>query len=1071
MKLIENYSILILSTFFILSCNESKVEDVNYKAGHATFTNSSVELVSMETYASNQIWPDIKDRAIVNLKTCLQDTTYVQAIYGEEFIVSSNNSKKKETSNGSGCISWSEEFSFNYLNDETYYTINGEIIGSGNQKGSTSFSIAINPWSNSVKDLKQSKTREVRSISDANQNFNHSSNLAIDKIGVNILERKYDQNGASLKVELTLHPELLRKNINNGTLREKLSNGKFQLESFLIDKNSDDDTRVVLAHSSDEINVQPDGKIRKIVYYDMYEGVRSNSVLELGVKLVAIDSNVNIGSDVGTVNLKHLEGNTTYDVSTLNMSFDYILKSQKERNINIKDQEFGFIIDKIMIVPKSEGLSNQDNKSMEREVAAQFSISMVDSLMKTGIINHPFLVEVKDIESNITLFSDEVSTSYGSKTLDFRVNIPFQSYSKIRWKNYRVRITSERSPYSDLLKERIVHINPWLKSSDFGIDSKNGTPPKVNDDLTPEIYLKQFSYTFAGNAEDSFKLNKSLDLVFERTFDLEFEPTIKVNHDFEGKDLGDKKLMNGNYRVRFLVLAPKTPMDVDYTKKVDLDDFQILTGDEQIVEARNGHISHKFNLPLSFTDQMYFSLKNIALVEISSIDKDVEIRPGYFLGTIVGANKDGVVKRQTPSGHYLSTGSINIAKRLVRELGSIKNKLQKDSSIGDNFKLFTQTFKTLKQKAPAFNGEKLDVSVVEVDSKVFSDESIFKKTYNLKSSKDDIKSLVTNFKNISTELSNELCDIFYNKNDSYTQNFYSTAQFSSGPQKLMTKGFEYKNCIKDINNYLTFSKFYHVDEIMEHPTNVNVETLNLDKSVAYFVSRGQTFSDMKGVRESDYLQYGWTAHIGLEGGKFGFFGGANVGAAGGHRTDIFTSKHMAEMVSNQKRLINQDGTKFEYDKFNMRFVAKAKACVLISGKLHDIELPKRNIRSFDFSDSVFKQASSAKQIYLCKENLEEKSFLEKWYFARIVKKSSIADESLLKNTTVNIIRGEKNFDIYRQTQIDSDKQLVFIEYNDEKDISNTYKNYLEKKGKNLTYKEKQGVGFPSLIEVDSNTRD
>ena len=108
--------LFLLSSFIITSACNNEVEDVNHKADHSTFAYDKVSVDSFETIATDSNWPDIKDKAIVNLSTCMVDTAYLDKIVGEKFSVTSQMTRSSDMTNASGCLHWTEEFEFNSLN-------------------------------------------------------------------------------------------------------------------------------------------------------------------------------------------------------------------------------------------------------------------------------------------------------------------------------------------------------------------------------------------------------------------------------------------------------------------------------------------------------------------------------------------------------------------------------------------------------------------------------------------------------------------------------------------------------------------------------------------------------------------------------------------------------------------------------------------------------------------------------------------------------------------------------------------------------------------------------------------
>lgn len=1055
---------LLLLASTLIGCN-SEVQDVNSKTTNSTFDVETIEVVSFETIASDTSWPDLKDNAVVRLRTCLVDKVYRQSIVGEQFQVSSDLTSVKKTSSTRGCIEWTEEFNFNYLSDETFYNVNGSVSGTGNYKGTGLFSLAINPWNKKI--IQNTKNvQRLTSISQRSNKLNAKDYIQASELQVAVLEKNHYQDSSQIKVEATLKPFFQRKGIDGGALQDKISGGEFNLEYFLISNDLTTDDKKILASQIITGEVRENGTIKSEINFVIDQGVSSQSKLEIGVRLTAVNALVDLGSFEATAEISRLSGAFTSSLIETNNSFSQIRMVQKQKKSTYDEvSNLGFVMGTMAVTKGSEGTVNYSS-SNERSRWATIDIPVVDALTTVGIFRHTFRVEVIDSQNNKILFDDNVSTVAGTNKLSVRIEVPFKQFGKVKWNDYLVRVSSSRAPYNNIYKERIVHINPKSNLGDFGIDSALGVPPTITGDNTPQIHIGEFSYSSIGNADNSFKVNKKLDLQFTHSIKLEMQPTISVSHDYNGSESGPASLISGDYKVRFLLLAPKNPMDVDFVKEVDLNEFHVLTGDEVIATAKNGTLDPIVHLPLRFSDLAYYNLKNIALVEVTPLDEDVELNQGYFVGPMIGKLKQAVVKSMGTSRHHLSTGNLNIAKTLVKELKGIENKILPDSKIRDYESIFRKTFVTLTQTVNSFNAKDFSVQKKNVKNEVFLNEKDIASKNNFESSQSELRAFILNpqLNNISTELTKDLCHYFYNKNEEISQ-YNSTRKMGGGSfdsSYIKSSGDQYKKCLKNIVSHLKTKQLTHVKKITQQPYGVSVTTSDLSRSVAYFVSRGQTFSETQGVRETNFFQQGWNVHLGVEGPHGAIGGGYSV--SGGTRTDVYSDQQKAEIVSNQKRLINQVGTKLDFDKFYIEFQAKVKSCIIIAGKYHEYEVPKKAIRAFDFSDNKVVVVTSDKQLYVCVEKQQVKEIAESWYFIKMVKNSSISDDSLAKNTVMDLKRGEGNFEVYRQTQIGSDKQNVFIEYKDKKDVTNKYKEYLDNKGKSIDYRDDLGKGFPGLIE-------
>jgi hypothetical protein len=1088
---------LALSLIALVGCN-SDVEDVNSKSTNTTFEFGSVEIVSSETYASDSNWPDLKDKMTVGLRACLIDTIYQEKIVGEDFDVSSDLSSNSETTNINGCVKWTEELDFNFLHDETYYKIDGTITGESNYKGQKPFSIAINPWSEKVVDLDNSSVSRVKSIHNMTEALGDEKYLEAEDVKITILNKNFLSNETQLNMAVALTPVVLRNGLKTGIVKSKLSAGEFNVKYFLIEKNMANDTRKVLSEAQATARVRRDGVLKANVDFTLKQGVGANSKIELGISLSA-NRAISLGVDQGIVPISKLSGTFGGELIETHMTFSQIKSFQKERSLFQDEDEFGFVMDTIEIQNGSEGGANLSNKNSERNVDAIFNIRMVDSLIREDIKNQYFKVEVIDLETNEIVDTHSKKTLTGSGHLQFRSNIPFKSYEKRQWKDYMVRVSGLEAPFSEVKKERVVHINPWLKSTDFGIDSKLGVPPTTTAENTPEIFIQKFDYWFAGNAEDSFRLNKNLDLLYKKTVVLEMEPKLRVAHDYDGISKGYERIINGKYKVRFLILAPKDATKADYTKIVNINDYYTLTAAEAIVEAENGVINtgNLLQLPITFADQAFYALKNVALVEISPVDSSTELQAGYFVGTMVGTKKDGTVGSMQGTGKRLSTGNLNIAKSLISRIDEVNHKLAKDNMLKNSYNQLAKEYSRIEHdssfQVPVFDKQTFKVKPMQVSMKTSKTSLDFKRTHNLKASVNDIRDLIEspeeflvtasayandgysdkrafkrnyngNTQRIDTNL-NMLCHILYNKFAKYTQS-YLPRRDGSRYQTVTATGLMFKKCMKNPAAYIELQSMYHVNKITKQPYDIKVETFDLTRSVAYFVSQGKMFNKMKGTRNSKFFGLGGRAGLGtelfLKQGAVALLGGLMPALDAGVRWESFTMDSVSDLVSDQKRLINQDGLKMDYDRFDVSFGANTNKCLLIGGKFVNGPIPNKDTTLSPETKRPVLHTSN-KRYYVCLKKQKEVNLVESWYFMKVNKVSEMADENMMDNTHVQVIRGESNFERIRKNQVETQKDVVFVKV-DNKDVLKKYKKHYENKGEGKAYSDQIKLGFPGLIQ-------
>lgn len=1066
-----------------MACGESDVKDVNRSNNNAAFDFDQVQVVAFDTRASDPSWPDLRDRALVSLRTCIQDSMYQQAIMGENFEVIAQSGTMNSRSNTNGCISWSEEFDFNYLADETFIELSGIIEGKDNFKGRRTYSVALNPWMRQASDLNFSRYQRVVSLENASMTSDMEKHIETRNYNIVVRERNFSSQDTTITLEITTNPELLRSGIDGNIVREPLTGGNFDMQFLLVSMN-DSNVPVVLADTKRRVSVRRDGQLRTEVVLRLNAGINPQDNINLGIKIASADENINLGFDEGLIELSRLDGAMSGELND-ELGFPISLLMTLKNNEDAVDTDpdnFGFIMEAMTISRKSETGNNISSTSSNATVEAEFSVPMVSPVVHQPIRGHSFQVELVDQETSQTVFNQRLSTLTGSGNLVFRTSFDYRRYNEQRWRPYMLRVTSYDPPYVDVTKERLVYINPWLSTGDFGIDSKvQREPPQATGDNQTEIFISGFNYRIQGDVGSSFRINKSLDLKFDKQINLRFRPQLKQGHDFAGgMNINFPPIVNGSYKVRFLLLAPNNSADFDGTQDVDLSQFHTLTAGESTAIAQNGMVDVDIEFPLLFTDYPIFSGKNVVLIEMRSTEADSELRPGYFVGHFTGYLPAGRVERSEDNFMRLSSGNRDIAQTLISRITNVRRKLEDIDTTTNFLNLFVGELRKITPMVPAFDHRNFRLGQVRSQVRYWSNQNSFKSSTNARSSTASLDRMILNAEiAANSTIASDICKVMFDPNERtvetthYAMPMGGPGGYGGGnrPLETVTIGMHYKACKASPGTYLSLDKLEHIVRILGDVRNERTDNTNsISRSQAYFISRGQNFFSQTGIRESEYFQHGWHVGAGVEASKFGLFLAGDYGVQGGYRRDLYTMSADSEQLGNLQRIINQDGLRLPYTRYDMSFRARTKTCLFITGKPVRIELPvrMRTVHALSFltdDDPETGVIQSPKRLYICSNTIRNRTKRESYYFVRSeIKQNSNGDGALTRNSMVNVIRGTRNFDAFRQLQIESDRALVIHE-NDSSSVVESYQNYVRNRSTNsLRYKDRMGVGFPGLIE-------
>lgn len=1063
-------TLLLLVTLMLSACS-SKVEDTSNLEDAALFEFDRIQVNSNESIATNADWPDLKNEFVVDLRACFMDKVYVQSIVGEEFSVQSDLVNVQRTTDASGCLNWTERFKFKYLSDEAFYKIEGKITGLSNFKGVQSYKVAVNPWTGKVVDLNLGNASNIKMLGELKTASSQMNPLEVENFSVELVEKQFYSDETLLTLDISTVPQIVRRALNGEIVKEKLSGGKFKSVFHLLAKNLATDERRVLASADVTHEVRKDGTLNARVEFRLTQGVDQNSRIELGVEIHAQNTQENVGSDIGVMNIATLDNRFSGILVDMESDFVSIKNNQNlaPPHFETNEDHFGFVIDNIRISRGAEGGSNLVGDNTKRSVDALFDIKMVDSLISQGIKNFPFKITIVDNKTNKVVTSDIYSSNVGDGMVTFRASIPFNSYDRRYWKEYTVRMEGTRSPYNGIFKQRLVYINPWLNGKDFGIDSKFGQPPAATTENYPEIFIENLSYSLEGNVQNQFKINRSLDMVLAKSLNLRVRPKLKFDHNYAGIGNGFENIVNGKYKVRFLVLAPKPGKNTDFTQDVNLEDFYTITGDEKEALIENGLLNVSVELPMLFSDQIYYALRNLVLLEVSPVDVDAELKTGYFLGAYAGVQKAGTIFSLNESGVRLSSGNLDIAKILTKRINDLQYKLPQEQALGNDYLAFVRALIKKNIEIPVFDPASLKVKTKKMITYINHTEKDLKKRHGLKISESELRKIIHNpsLGQLSNLGKSTLCHLLYDQNSEYYQYYLNSSPYGGSSTKIETKGEIFKKCHANPELYVDIKRLYHVQNITEQPSSGVVTPYDLGRNTAYFTSKGDFFTTAEGKRFTKFTQHSLNASLGAEFSKFGLYGGMSYGYSTGTRNDLYTYNQSGGTVSSQFRQMNGYGTSYKVDRYSLDFKAEVKSCLLIAGKFFEKASPERYVQTglaalFKKDPPAVRQSSN-KRYYVCSSKHQVKKKSESWYYIQIKNEAASDDGRLSKNSFVSVIRGEENFDEFRRLQMSEDEVLIFVQ-NESQDVVRQYNQYLSNKARNIKYSDRMGVGFPGLMD-------
>lgn len=1055
----------------ILSSCSSDVQDVNRLADSSSFELSQVELISSEVKSSDSQWPDLKDQAFLSFRTCLTDTAYLEKLVGERFQIETSSGAVTRVTNTQGCVTWSENVPFSYLEDEKFIELNGSIRALGNYRGLRPLKLAINPWRETLVDQTFGR---VQAYSSALRQEEQSveNRISNNNATLSVLKQNFLTDQTHLELEVTTQPMLIRRNLTGSLVREAFNGGRFEVSYFLVSRNISTNRRRIINEVKMVESISNDGRLKSKVRFVVLEGIKPKDVIELGIRIKAHNAPLELGMTEGLLPIKQLDGTVASELLELPENLETIsLHTAQNLISDVNSDDFGFIVDSVTIRPGSEGGENSSGNSDRRTVDAIFQVCMVDSLIKTSVTNYPFRVSLRDA-SNTQLYSGNVTSEARTGCINFRSTIPYRRFDAQKWNDYKIEVSSTREPFLDITKDRFVSINPWIRTGDFGIDKAVGTPPRVTSSgaTRPKIVIHNLSYNFVGHPQAGVRVNKAMDLQFSRSYMIEMQPMIQMDHRFDGEMQGQERLSSGRYRQRVLVLAPKANVNVDFTAEVNLRDYYTLTAHEQNVNVEGGFIRSRVEFPLLFTDLIAFSHKNVILVELAPLDAGTSLQTGYFVGTFVGNRPRDNVGSSLESKKTLSTRDINISQTLLARIRDLRNKLANDSVIPNNKAHFTNALqREINKPVPVINHATHKVVQKNIGVVVFDNEQQFK-NQGMVSSVQMIGNFITNPNSLPASIVNDICHAFYPRTEVTKQTTYpqSTGFVVARPYDTSITGFEHKRCVQNFRAHFDITRAHHVASITTQPTMIQSEAGHLVRAGQSVYTTGYQAMNTAGARKSDFFQYGWNAHIGVHLSKIAFLSG-DFGVSGGHRSEVYTMDMDGALLNRLNNTSVTSGQRFIYDRFNVSFQARVVKCLMINPKIVQSEIPPANVTptildAFRRRGPEMHTLTAAKIVYLCRGSAETESYNESYYFVKTGELGNLSDPDDISGKLTSIIRGQKAFERFRKEMIDSDRPLVFVK-NQDPTLVERFDHHMKNHGSAIDFDKRLDFTIPGLIEL------
>jgi hypothetical protein len=1063
---------LLMSSLFMVGCSSDTQEVENE---NSSFEVGQITNVSSLFDSGNELgeWSPIAYSNHITMKACLLDNAIDGIpVRNEKFKIITINGESLAKTDLEGCLTFSDTISFNYLNQEKYFSYPIVFEGQSNYKGRKTRDVAVNPWKKNdqtIQDLEYISSIKVSSqrLHDASYTSTSRTSSRNFKVkDINIFLKSTQLNASQKTEELTyefsMKPFVLRHSLEGIEKEMKVAKGQVQIKFTLFEKPSGKEHYHIITSNEKSYRFR-DGNIAGQLNIILTENnqLDSDGILKLVLSVTPIKAPLNLGAEFAMTYMDNLNTNTKLDVQRVEEISTHFTNLTQENQTNardysqdyeddfggIEDSEFGYMISKVEI-KRGSIVSNNYNIGTKKKIRALIKVCLVDprSDNKTRPITH----KTFNVSSSLGGQSENRRTS-SDGCLDTAVILDYDKYDCEQFKRFKLSLIGVDGIYADIPKDRVLAINPWAKDSPFGLDvTREGIPERLAC-KAPQIHIPSVGYSNEGNVIDSYRINKFLHLSFKKDFQFNFKLFSERFHSYSEERTVDPITM-GEYNATFILLNP-IAKKVDYNN-INLEDFEVFSAVKKEIKVNaSGQVTSTVNFPLIVTDSYLLSYKNIVMIKIEPKDPESELSPitvtapffGIGVGATMNTQKNNLeelnLKQKTALTEFLLKGHklldfkedkfdspYNLYKKHYLSAGK---KWDKDARVH---------FVTLKElnELPLNGGSWIDRINDDQVKKSFHDK------YLSKLSLVELKMLTTTNGQMPKETLRKLCRYFYRIPNAEIKRVVAREQISM-PNS------DFNKCMNDPVSNLKTTPLQHIQKVISSKirkdgkaigkkwaTLIRQEKGKVYRGDAFFAAQGNRYFKSWGEKSTTYRSAGIDLSpsipylLGMKAGttyEMAKYNGYDEGIMHMDYDRVFTQRTKLDL---------------SFDSITLRFKAQVKNCV-----------------------SIVSKNSFKARIHLCEDqdqllpNVEET-----WFF---IGRTKIRDNGVLADSNAQafdnehqLIRGKYNYDLI-WSKFKGEDVLMVIGQMGTADLSGSFQKVLEERPLAIPFENRSDNSFPGLI--------
>ncbi|WP_034728453.1 hypothetical protein, partial [Bacteriovorax sp. BSW11_IV] len=581
--------------------------------------------------------------------------------------------------------------------------------------------------------------------------------------------------------------------------------------------------------------------------------------------------------------------------------------------------------------------------------------------------------------------------------VDLTFDSKYERYSVPRYMHYNLVFKATSPAFQGISSQREICLNPWQPNGLFGHDTRSGVCPENPIGSVPKLHFNDVSYTYIGNVDEGFKVNEHMDMALTKSFLIRLHPFIDYGHNFATEN-HYKQIYSGRFVLNFMLLAPRNN-ELELTAQ-NIQNWDIISGDEKEVEIVNGVIKQKIDLEIEFAKLTSALHRTYGVIMLRPVDD------GPFAklnGTIAAGLFDAQVRHfgtvlQTHIGYGQEFKSDNLANEVMMKFEEMMIK-HKAPKLGTNWKVSPyEAFKSL------YNGNDKYTDIQDFRLSAYNNSV---KIENFKLSKKEFEDLIHGEAKLETK--RKFCHQYFIRDeatDIYGRKFRHVEN-------------EHYDCGRNPDKYIDFKAMKHVLSVVSAPQK-DLYGSAFSESDRLNINTGFCMSFNNSTRFSTSKRIGTDIGVGM---KIPLpFDILSIG--GGVKFDYSMMWGTDESTGSSNRGCVNKSKNLGVDKITLAFKAKTRSCVLVTNKPY---IDHQKTWAARKKQTFYKNHHERFNVCFDQDDIEEVS--ESWYYineeghmVNPLRDRYDARENLLHK----IIRGEKTFNAWNAILQDQTKQIFLV---------------------------------------------